>query len=293
MPRITNVSDIADMDVGQPIPVLKGTIKRKFDRTTGKSKRGRYSFENFILEDVHEEDEEIKVTLKNCPPLEFDDGDTICICASEGGKGWAGVEVAENEYPKGEFTIIVECTESAEILDASEFEDGGEEEEEERPSRKKKTSRRESTRKPASRKSSREEKPSRAKRSKRKEYIPDEEEEEEASGDSEGQLIERLFQAGNHYLRSYAMVHSINTVATGAGLPPMSAEQIHGATSTLFINTQNKNLLAGMPKDEITIPEIDDSPVEEEEEKPRKRRSKAKAKEEYAEEEEEEEEEQA
>jgi hypothetical protein len=262
MPDIKHVTDVLDMDIGMPVPLLKGVIDKKFDRNTGKSKFGKYSFENFYLADCHDEDERIKVTLKNCPTMEFEEGDTIIIAASDHGKGFSGCETDENEY-KGKVETIVMVTESAEIMDAADW-DG---ESEDKPKRKRS---RESSRKPARRSRREEEEEDRPKRrssersSRRREYIPDED--EGTQKDGEEAFVARLFQAGNCYLRAYGMMHAVNQAAVGAQLPAMPAEQIQAGTYTLFAQAIQKKTLDAMPDGEITLPDIDDSPEEEQEE---------------------------
>ena len=271
MPDIKHVSEVLDMDIGMPVPLLKGTIDRIFDRNTGKSKFGKYSFENFYLADVNDEDETIKVTLKNCPPLEFQEGDTIIIAASDHGKGFTGCETDENEY-KGKVETIVMVTDAAEIMDAADF-DG----EEDRP---KKRRGRESSRKPArkSRRQDDDEDPPKRRRSsaKRREYIPDEDEDQGTQKDGEEAYIGRLFQAANCYLRAYAMMHSVNQVASSNGLPAMPPEQIQAGTYTLFAQAIQKKTLDAMPSEEITLPEVDDEPSggEEDDESPKSKRGK-------------------
>ena len=262
MPDIKHVTDVLDMDIGMPIPLLKGIIDKKFDRNTGKSKFGKYSFENFYLSDCHDEDERIKVTLKNCPALEFEEGDTIIIAANEGGKGWSGVETDENEY-KGKVETIVMVTDGAEIMDAADWDGGSDEEKPKRRGR-------ESSRKPASRREGRserrEERGSSERRSRRSEYVPDENEDKPGKGaDTEEAFIARLFQAGNCYLRAYGMMQAVNQAAVGAQLPAMPPEQIQAGTYTLFAQAITKRTLDAMPDNEISVPDIDDQPGEEEE----------------------------
>ena len=274
MPKIMSVSGVLDMDIGQPIPLLKGYIKQHWGRKKGRSKYGEWSFENFLLEDVKDQDSTIKVKLEGMPASGFDEGDLIIIAAHEGGKGWSGVELDEEEY-NGKTDLLVKVKGKAEVMDAKDFDasdtDDRKPQREERKSQREERQPRREERKP-----SREE---RKPRSDRREYIPDEDEGRGEGGkgkDSEEAFIGRLYQLGNLYLRAYGMAVSVCNIADKAGLPEMKPEQVQAATYTLFAAAKQRDTAACMPSDEITIP--GDGGAEEDPEPKRKSKRTTKAK---------------
>ena len=267
MPKIMSVSEVLDMDIGQPIPLLKGYIKQHWGRKKGRSKYGEWSFENFLLQDVKDDDSTIKVKLDGLPASGFDEGDLIIIAAYEGGKGWSGVELDEEEY-NGKTDLLVKVKGKAEVMDAKDFDAS---DTDDRKSQREERKPRREERKP-----SREE---RKPRSDRREYIPDEDEDEGKGGkgkDSEEAFIGRLYQLGNLYLRAYGMAVSVSNIADKAGLPKMKAEQIQAATYTLFAAAKQRDTAACMPETEITIP--GDDGAEEDPEPRRKSKHTTKAK---------------
>lgn len=84
MPKVYSVLQALDLDVGDSIPILKGYINKKFERTVGTGKFGKYSYETVVLGDADDERTEIKVTFKNRPPIKFEEGDLIWIIAEDG-----------------------------------------------------------------------------------------------------------------------------------------------------------------------------------------------------------------
>lgn len=96
MPRVSTIAEVIAMDNDDIIKIVRGTIKKRFERKSGKNDKGDWSFENLKLSDGKDE---IDVSLKGREPLPsiFKVGSRIVISAHQGEKGWTGVKAVDEE----------------------------------------------------------------------------------------------------------------------------------------------------------------------------------------------------
>lgn len=109
--QVTTVSEALEMEVGTPIPAIKGKVVSVYNRATGENKYGEWSFQTFILGDGTNT---IRVKLKNLPTFKFAKGDSVYLTGERGSKGWVGLK-RETEDFKGEPQDIVMVTKGATI----------------------------------------------------------------------------------------------------------------------------------------------------------------------------------
>lgn len=97
MPKVSTIPEILAMDNDDVIKIVRGKIVKRFDRKSGETDKGPWSFENVEITDGKHS---VTVSLKNREPLpkHFKVGSLILITAKEGDRGWTGMKAVDEEY---------------------------------------------------------------------------------------------------------------------------------------------------------------------------------------------------
>jgi len=217
--RVVPLSQVFKLDHDEPIPSVKGTVKKIYPRSAGTNEKGSWSFQNFVLTG-----EGTEITVKMKDREELPKGflnRLVYIVSNQGEKGMSGVKAKDDEY-KEKTTRVIWVTPSASI-DLLTDEGGNDAPRNQEPPRQQEPPPRQSSPAPAS----------------------------APAPTSDGNLKEvraTLMQNANLYLLCSKAVE--NVVAAGYKKSfnrDMDVQQKQGATASLFIQMTRSGMQSQMP----------------------------------------------
>jgi hypothetical protein len=109
--RVTKLSEVPSLNVGDQLEFVRGTVHKIFKRTENEYKGQPRSFQTFLIKDGKHT---VKVMLRNREALKNCIGRVIEFTALNSDRGLSGIKIEEDEY-KGETENAIVITPSAEM----------------------------------------------------------------------------------------------------------------------------------------------------------------------------------
>jgi hypothetical protein len=120
--RLVSLSEIPGLDDGEPIPSLAGRVEKVYQRHTGTSSYGDWSFQDFILSDG---ENTVTCKAKNMDPFDDMQGrDVVIECSKSDKHGLTGVTKLIDNY-EGKIQHKIKLTGSCKIRNANGTLSGG------------------------------------------------------------------------------------------------------------------------------------------------------------------------